>query len=59
MMERDLYITQAASGWRIERPSGAAIERGLPSRQAAETRLLALGYKPQGQVGRAYHWVRT
>lgn len=28
-MERDVYLLQVSSGWRIERPSGGANRRGL------------------------------
>ena len=54
--ERDLYILNVASGWRIERPSGAAIQRQIDNRDAAADLLIAAGYRFCGVIGRSEHW---
>ncbi len=51
-----LYLTKAASGWRIEHPSGHSFARGYAQRGPAARRLRELGYAPAGMVGGAEHW---
>ncbi len=51
LTDRDLFVVQAQSGWRIERPSGREIYLGLRSQADAHLLLVEAGYKYAGDKG--------